>query len=65
MYIDLIIGSERATRRKSRNSVSNRDEVTIDNILCLCNSFMAAVPRAGSRELTKTGVVAPNEEEER
>ena len=42
MYMDFIIGSERAARRNSRNSVNNRADVTIDNVLCLCNAFMAA-----------------------
>ena len=49
MYIVFIIGSERATRRNSRNSVSNRADVTIDNVLCLCNAFMAATPLEESR----------------
>jgi len=44
MYIGFIIGTERATRRKNRNSVSSRAEVTIDKVLCLCNAFMATVP---------------------
>ena len=42
MYIGFMIGSERAVRRKNRNSVSSRADVTIDKVLCLCNAFMAA-----------------------
>lgn len=48
MYIVFIIGTERATSRKSRNSMSSRLAVTIDKVLCLCNSFMAAISRPGS-----------------
>ena len=64
MYIGFMIGSESATRRKNRNSVSNRLEVTIDKVLCLCNTFMAAIPRLESENRRRVGVVASNGEEE-
>ena len=53
--MDFIIGSERAARRNSRNSVNNRADVTIDNVLCLCNAFMAATLVERSWGLTRTG----------
>lgn len=40
------MGTDRATRRKKRNSVNSKLEVTIDNILCFRNGFMSAIPRA-------------------
>jgi hypothetical protein len=64
MYIGFMIGSESATRRKNRNSVSNRPEVMIDKVLCLCNTFMAAIPRLRSENRRRVGVVASNREEE-
>ena len=60
-----MIGSERATTRKSKNSVSKRLAVAIDKALCLCNGFIAAVPRRGSQKQTRVGVVASGWEEER
>ena len=55
--MDFIIGSERAARRNKRNSVNNRADVTIDNVLCLCSAFMAAIPLGGSWGL-RAGVAA-------
>lgn len=58
-----MIGNERAAMRKSTNSDSNRLEVTIDKVLCLCNGlmngfmdrFMVAVSRPGRRDRKEQG----------
>jgi len=63
MYIGFMTGSERATTRKSKNSVSNRLAVVIDKALCLCNGFMAVVLRSESQKRVR--VVASRWEEEK
>jgi hypothetical protein len=49
-YIVFIIGTERATRRKKRNSMSRKLEVTIDKTLCFRNGLMAAKKIGGDPE---------------
>ena len=65
MYIGFITGSDRATSRKSKNSVSNRPAVVIDKALCLCNGFIAAILRQGSQKQTGVGVVPSRWEEKK
>ena len=42
-----MMGTDRATRRKKRNSMNKKHDVTIDKTLCLCNGLMGKLPRAG------------------